>query len=115
MRRKWIQLCALAAVGMLALTSLTVFVLTSTKPGVTDQNFESITYGMTLAEVQRLMGSEGQERESNGINTIRSWSDNGLTLDVSFQGGRVWQRARMKDGRGWSEVPPERLLARLFR
>jgi hypothetical protein len=86
---------------------------------------------MTLAEVQGLLGGEGEEVEpmSNtfvrpplgmmraiwaareewepmGNTFVRTWRGDGLTVDVSFQGGRVSQRAWMKDGQGESEAPP---------
>jgi hypothetical protein len=117
MRRKRLLLWAFVAVGAVALGLLTVAVLTSPRPGVTEENYGRITYGMTLAEVQGLLGGEGEEREWQpmGNTVVRTWrGGDGLTVDVSFQGGRVWQRARMKDGQGWSEMPPEPFPARLL-
>ena len=133
-------LWAFVAVGAVALGLLTVVVLTSPRPGVTRENYRRITYGMTLAEVQRLLGGEGEEVEPMG-NTfvrpplgmmraiwatreewepmgktfVRTWRGDGLTVYVSFQSGRVSQRAWMKDGHGESEAPPEPFPARLQR
>ena len=115
MRRKRLLLRAFVAVGAVALGLLTLVVLTSPRPGVTEENYGRITYGMTLAEVQGLLGGEGEEWTPMGNSLIGTWRGDGLTVSVSFQGGRVWQRARMKDGRGWSEVPPEPFPARLLR
>jgi hypothetical protein len=139
MRRKRLLLWAFVAVGAVALGLLAVVVLTSPRPGVTQENYRRITYGMTLAEVQGLLGGEGEEvepmsntcvrpplgmmraiwaagEEPKGSNTfVRTWRGDGLTVYVSFQGGRVTQRAWMKDGQGESEVPPEPFPARLRR
>jgi hypothetical protein len=93
---------------------LTVAVLTSPRAGVTDENYGHITYGMTLAEVQALLGGVGEEWEPMGNTFVRTWRGDGLTIDVSFQGCQVSQRARMKDGQGWSEVPPEPFPARVL-
>jgi hypothetical protein len=138
MRRKRLLLWAFVAVGVVSLGLLAVVVLTSPRPGVTQENYRRITYGMTLAEVQGLLGGEGEEPEPMGNtfvrpplgmmraiwaageepmgNTfVRTWREDGLTVYVSFQGGRVSQRAWMKDGQGESEAPPESFLARLLR
>lgn len=137
MRRKRLLLWVFVAVGAVALGLLTVIVLTSPKPGVTQENYRRITYGMTLAEVQGLLGGEGEELEPMGNNFVRpplgmmrtiwasrepmsnifvrTWRGDGLTVYVSFQGGGVSQRAWMKDGQGESEAPPEPFLARLLR
>ena len=137
MRRKRLLLWAFVAVGAMALGLLTVVVLTSPRPGVTRENYRRITYGMTLAEVQGLLGGEGEEPEPMGntfvrpplgmmraiwaagepmSNTfVRTWRGDGLTVYVSFQGGLVTQRARVKDGQGENEVPPEPFPARLLR
>ena len=115
MRRKRLLLWAFVAVGAVALGLLTVAVLTIPRPGVTEENYGLITYGMTPAEVQGLLGSEGEEWTPMGNTLIGTWrGGDGLTVYVSFQGGRVWQRARMKDGQGWSEMPPELFPARLL-
>jgi hypothetical protein len=98
-----------------ALGWLTVVVLTRPRPGVTKENYGRITYGMTLAEVQGLLGGEGEEADPMGSTFVRTWHGDGLTLYVSFQGGRVSQRAWMKDGQGESEALPESFLNRLLR
>jgi hypothetical protein len=138
MRRKRLLLWAFVAVGAVALGLLTVVVLTSPRPGVTEENYGRITYGMTLAEVQGVLGGEGEEpepmgntfvrpplgmmraiwaagEEPMGSTLVRTWRGDRLTVYVSFQGGRVSQRAWMKDGQGESEVPPEPFPARLLR
>ncbi len=137
MRRKWLLLGASVAAGAVALGLLTVVVLTSPGPGVTRENYGCISYGMTLAEVQRLLGGEGEESEPEGDAFVRpplgmmraiwaagepmgdafvrTWRVDGLTVYVSFQGGRVTQRAWVKDGQGESEAPPEPYPARLLR
>jgi hypothetical protein len=106
MRRRRLLLGA----GLLALLGLAGLVLaawlTRPQPGVTEENYGRITYGMTLAEVQGLLGGEAEEWTPMGNTLIGTWRRDGLTVYVSFQGGRVWQRARMKDGQGWSEMPP---------
>jgi hypothetical protein len=114
MRRKRLLLWAFVAVGAMALGLLTVVVLPSPRPGVTRENYRRITYGMTLAEVEGLLGGEGEELEPMGNTFVRTWRGDGLTVYVSFQGGRVSQRAWMKDGQGESEAPPESFLARLL-
>jgi hypothetical protein len=138
MTRKRLLVGAFVAVGAVALGSLTVVVLTRPRPGVTEENYGRITYGMTLAEVQGLLGGQGEEVEPMG-NTfvrpplgmmrtiwaageepmgnifVRTWRGDGLTVYVSFQDGRVSQRAWMKNGQGESEVPPEAFPARLLR
>jgi hypothetical protein len=121
-----------------ALGSLTVVVLTRPRPGVTEENYGRIAYGMTLAEVQGLLGGEGEDvepmgntfvrpplgmmraiwvakEEPMGNTFVRTWRRDGLTVYVSFQDGRVSQRAWMKDGQGENEVPPEPFPARLLR
>jgi hypothetical protein len=130
-------LWSFVAVGAVALGLLTVVVLTSPRPGVTRENYRRITYGMTLAEVEGLLGGEGQEVDSMGNTFVRpplgmmraiwasrdpmgntfvcTWHGDGLTVYVSFQGGRVTQRAWIKDGQGESEAPPESFPARLLR
>jgi hypothetical protein len=114
MTRKRLLLWAFVAVGAVALGSLTVVVLTRPRPGVTEENYGRITYGMTLAEVQGLLGGEAEEWVPMGNSLIGTWRKDGLTVYVTFQGGGVWQRARMKDGQGWSEMPPEPSLARFL-
>jgi hypothetical protein len=115
MTRKRLLLGAFVAVGAGALGLRIVVVLTRPRPGVTQENYGRITYGMTLAEVQGLLGGEGQEVESMGYTLIGTWrGDDGLTVRVTFQGGRVIQRARLKDGQGWCEMPPEPFPARLL-
>jgi hypothetical protein len=85
------------------------------RPGITEENYGRITYGMTLAQVRGLLGGEAQESESVGNTLIGTWrGDDGLTVRVTFQGGRVIQRARLKDGQGWCEMPPEPFPARLL-
>jgi hypothetical protein len=113
MRRKRLLLWAFVAVGAVAIGLLAVAVLTRPGPGVTEENYGRITYGMTLTEVQGLLGGGGEEWTPMGNTRIGTWRGDGLTVSVSFQGGRVWQRARMKDGQGWSEMPPEPFPARL--
>jgi hypothetical protein len=136
MRRKRLLLGVFVAVGAVALGSLTVVVLTRPRPGVTKENYGRITYGMTLAEVQGLLGGEGEDvepmgntfvcpplgmmraiwfakGEPKGNTFVRTWRGDGLTVYVSFQDGRVSQRAWMKDGQGENEVPPEPFPARL--
>jgi hypothetical protein len=137
MRRKRLLLGAFVAVGAVALGSLTVVVLTRPRPGVTEENYGRLTYGMTLAQVQWLLGGEGEEvdPESNtfvrpplgmmrdiwaagqpmSTTFVRTWRGDGLTVYVSFQDGRVIQRARVKDGQGENDVPPESFPARLRR
>jgi hypothetical protein len=137
MRRKRLLLWAFVAVGAVALGLLAVVVLTSPRPGVTQENYGRIAYGMTLAEVQGLLGGEGEEPEPMGNTFVRpplgmmraiwfagepmsntfvhTWRGDGLTVYVSFQGGLVTQRARVKDGQGETEVPPEPFPARLLR
>ncbi len=115
MRRKRFLLWAFVAVGAVALGLLTVVAWTSPRPGVTRENYDRITYGMTLAEVQGLLGGEGEEWQSMGNTLVRTWRGDGLTVNVSFQGGRVSQRAWTKDGHGESEAPPEPFPARLLR
>src|SRR5262249_49129733 len=136
--RKRLLLCAFVAIGALALGMLAVIVLTRPKPGVTEDNYGGIAYGMTLAEVQELLGGEGEETDPTG-NTfvrpplgmmrsiwaareepmgyifVRTWRADGLTVYVAFQGGQVTQRAWMKDGQGENEVPPEPFPACLLR
>jgi hypothetical protein len=114
MRQKRFLLWTFVAVGAVVLGLLTVVVLTGPRPGVTEENYRRITYGMTLAEVQRLLGGERKEWEPMGNTFVRTWRGDGLTVDVSFQGGRVSQRAWMKDGQGESEAPPEPFPARLL-
>ncbi len=133
MRRKRLLLWAFVAVGAVALGWLAAVVLTRPRPGVTEVNYGRITYGMTLAEVQGLLGGEEEEPEPMGVcpplgmmraiwaagqpmstSFVHTWRGDGLTIYVSFQGGRVTQRAWMKDGQGESEAPPEAFLARLL-
>jgi hypothetical protein len=116
MRRKRLLLWAFVAVVAVALELLTVIVLI-TRPGVTQENYDRITYGMTLVEVQGLLGGEGEEWEPMGntwpqldvgkVGFGRTWRGDGLTVYVSFQDGHAWQRAWMKDGYGESESPSE--------
>jgi len=115
MRRKQLLLWSFIAVGAVALGLLTLVVLISPRPGVTRENYRHITYGMTLAEVQELLGSEGEEVDPMGNTFVRTWHGDGLTVYVSFQDGRVTQRAWIKDGQGESEAPPEPFPARLLR
>jgi hypothetical protein len=137
MTRKRLLLWAFVAVGAVALGSLTVVVLTRPRPGVTEDNYGRITYGMTLAEVEWLLGGEGEEpepmgntfvrpplgmmrdiwasKEPMGNTFVRTWRGDGLTVYVSFQDGRVTQRARVKDGQGENEVPHEPFPVRLLR
>jgi hypothetical protein len=116
MRKKRLLLVgSFVAVGAVALGWLTVVVLTCPRPGVTAENYGRITYGMTLGEVQGLLGGEGEDVEPMGNTFDRTWRGDGLTVSVSFQGGRVSQRAWMKDGHGESEAPPESFPARLLR
>lgn len=114
MRRKRLLQWAFVAVGAVALGLVTVVFLARPRPGVTEENYGRITYGMTLAEVQGLMGGEWECWERNGNTFILAWRGDALTVNVSFRAGRVYQRARMKDGQGWSEVPPEPFPARLL-
>ena len=115
MRRKRLLLWSFVAVGAVALGLLTVAVLTSPRPGVTEENYGRITYGMTLAEVQGLLGGEAEEWTPMGNTLVHTWRGDGLTVYVSFQDGLVTQRARVKDGQGENEVPPEPFPARLRR
>src|SRR5438105_10543779 len=109
MRRKRLLLWAFVAVGAVALGLLTVVVVTSPRPGVSQENYGRITYGMTLAEVQGLLGGEGEEPDTMGntfvrppvgmmraiwaagepmSNTfVRTWCGDRLTVYVSFEGG----------------------------
>jgi hypothetical protein len=137
MRRKRLLLWAFVAVGTLVFGLPAVVVWTSPRPGVTHENYRRITYGMTLAEVQGLLGGEGEEPEPLGDTFVRPplgmmrsiwaagvpmsatfvlyWRGDGLTVYVTFQSGRVIQRAWTKDGQGESEAPPEPLPDRLLR
>jgi hypothetical protein len=127
MRWKRLPLRSFVAVGAVALGLLTVVVFTSPRPGVTLENYRRITYGMTLAEVQGLLGGEGEDMDPMGNTFVRpplgmmratcfdrTWQGDGWTVDVSFQDGRVTQRAWMKDGHGETEAPPEPFPARLL-
>jgi hypothetical protein len=114
MRRKRLLLWAFVAGGAVAIGLLTIAVLTSPRPGVTEENYGRITYGMTLADVQGVLGGEGEDWKPMGNSFIGTWRGDGLTVYVSFEDGRVWQRARMKDGQGWSEMPPGPFPARLL-
>lgn len=135
--RKRLLLWAFVAAGAAALGLPTVVVLTRLRPGVTEENYGRIPYGMTLADVQWLLGGEGEEPEPMGdtfvrpplgmmrdiwaagepmsSTFVRTWRGDGLTIYVSFQNGQVIQRARVKDGQGENEVPRERFPARLRR
>jgi hypothetical protein len=137
MKKKRLLLGAFVAVGAVALGSLTIVVLDRPSPGVTEENYDRITYGMTLAEVQGLLGGEGEEADPMsdtfirppigmmraiwaagkpmGNTFVRTWCGDGLTVYVSFEDGRVTQRPWVKDGQGESGVPPEPFLDRLVR
>ncbi len=137
MRRKWLLLWAFVGIGVLALGWLAAVVLTRPKPGITKENYDRITYGMTLAQVQGLLGGEGEEPDPSGNTFVRpplgmmrsiwaagvpmsttfvlTWRGDGLTAYVTFEGGLVVQRAWTKDGQGESEAPPESLPDRLLR
>jgi hypothetical protein len=137
MRRKWLLLGACVAVGAVALGVPAVVVLTGPRPGVTEENYRRIAYGMTPAEVQWLLGGEGEDPEPDedafvrpplgmmrsiwaagmpmSTTVVRTWRGDGLTVYVTFEGGRVTQRAWVKDGQGESEAPPEPLPDRLLR
>jgi hypothetical protein len=118
MRRRWVLPLALAAIGAMSLGLVLVLaVIFSVRPGITEENYSRITRGMTPAEVQELLGSEGEEQEEvsrwynqirGGNNSVRTWHGDRLTVDVSFRDGGVWQKGMMKNGErtGVTEAPP---------
>jgi hypothetical protein len=96
MRRKRLLLLAFVAVLAVALGLISVVVFSPT-PGVTQENYGRITYGMTLAEVQGLLGGEGEEPELIGNTYVRTWRRDGLTVDISP--GRPGDPAGANEGR----------------
>jgi hypothetical protein len=63
-KKRWMVLVGLLAVGVCV--TLTVLALLPPRPGVTQANFDRIEVGMTLEEVETILGGPGDLIAKNG-------------------------------------------------
>jgi hypothetical protein len=110
-KKRWIVLAGMLAAG--GCLTLAVLALLPPRPGVTRANFERIEHGMTLEEVEKILGGEGPDSpvlgpldmnmKTSGPVTELHWvhPDRTTLVAVDFDGDnrvvRKWY---------WEESPP---------
>lgn len=90
-------LCLLLAAGILILS-----VTGCGKPPVTKEKYDTIKTGMTMAEVEKILGKgEEQISESGGIGDLSAsgkmykWVDGDKSITITFVNDKVFKKAHM--------------------
>ncbi len=77
---------------------------------INDANFNAITTGMTLSEVEKILGGKGEKQEISGVSISAAgvggssrgsgdqytyvWKDNNKEISVTTQGGKVINKGK---------------------
>jgi hypothetical protein len=95
-------------VGFVAFTAtvLGVLVIMPPRTGVSKANFDRIEAGMTRAEIGKLLGSYGSDKDSRLFfaehKLLVRWGDDWMRIDAVFENGVLW-------GKSFYHLPPETL------
>jgi hypothetical protein len=94
----------------LALCASSFVLLSGCEEKLNDANFNAINTGMTLSEVEKILGGKGEKQEITGVSISAAgvggsargsgdqytyvWKDNNKEISVTTQGGKVISKGK---------------------
>ena len=93
-----------------ALCASSVLFLSACGEKINDEGFNAINTGMTLGEVEKILGAKGEKQEISGVSISAAgvggssrgsgdqytyvWKDNNKEISVTTQGGKVISKGK---------------------
>lgn len=93
-----------------ALCASSLLLLSACGEKINDEGFNAINTGMTLSEVEKILGAKGEKQEISGVSISAAgvggssrgngdqytyvWKDNNKEISVTTQGGKVISKGK---------------------